>query len=144
MTISQKGIDLIKKFETFVDHIYICPAGKPTIGYGHVVLNSDSFPVKISQKEADTLLHIDVQQFIRLVHKQVKVPLTQGQFDALVCFSFNTGCIGKTMLKKLNNKDYPGCAEEFDKWVFATVKGEKIKLSGLIVRRKAEKELFLS
>ena len=107
-------------------------------------LNSDSFPSKLTEKEAQTLLLIDIQQFIRLIQKQVKVSLTQGQFDALVCFSFNTGCIGKTMLKKLNNKDYQGCAEEFDKWVFATVKGEKIKLSGLIVRRKAEKELFLS
>lgn len=144
MAISQNGIALIKKFEDFIDHVYTCPAGKPTIGYGHVVLNSDSFPSKLTEKEAQTLLLIDIQQFIRLIQKQVKVSLTQGQFDALVCFSFNTGCIGKTMLKKLNNKDYQGCAEEFDKWVFATVKGEKIKLSGLIVRRKAEKELFLS
>lgn len=144
MTISQKGIELIKKFEGFIDHIYICPAGKPTIGYGHVVLNSDSFPAKISEKDADILLHVDVQKFEQLVHKQVKVPLAQKQFDALVCFAFNTGCIGKTMLKRLAVQDYAGCAEEFDKWIFATVKGEKAKLSGLVTRRKAEKELFLS
>ena len=144
MTISQKGIDLIKNFEGFINHIYTCPAGKPTIGYGHVVLISDSFPVKISEKEANKLLYIDVKKFENLVYEQVKVPLTQEQFDALVCFAFNTGCIGKTMLKRLAAQNYKACAEEFDKWVFATVQGKKVKLSGLVKRRKAEKELFLS
>ena len=144
MTISQKGIALIKNFEGFVDHIYTCPAGKLTIGYGHVVENPASFPSTISQKEADTLLMIDIAKFIRLVQAHVKVSLTQGQFDALVCFAFNTGRLGKTMLQKLNAKDYLGCSQEFLRWVYATVEGKKVKLFGLVKRREAEKALFLS
>ena len=37
MNISQKGIELIKKFEGFSNTPYRCPAGKMTIGYGHVI-----------------------------------------------------------------------------------------------------------
>jgi lysozyme len=35
--ITQDGIDLIKRFEGFSSTVYICPAGYPTIGYGHLV-----------------------------------------------------------------------------------------------------------
>lgn len=37
MKISQKGLDLIKEFEGFRGSPYRCPAGKLTIGYGHVI-----------------------------------------------------------------------------------------------------------
>ncbi len=36
--VTDAGLDLIKRFEGFSPTIYICPAGYPTIGYGHVVL----------------------------------------------------------------------------------------------------------
>ena len=39
--ITQEGLDLIKRFEGFSPTIYICPAGYPTIGYGHVVLDEE-------------------------------------------------------------------------------------------------------
>jgi lysozyme len=37
MKTSQTGIDFIKKYEGFSAKIYLCPAGKPTIGYGHLI-----------------------------------------------------------------------------------------------------------
>jgi lysozyme len=76
------------------------------------------------------------------VSKLVKVPLSQNQFDALVSFEYNVGYGNfskSTLLRKLNLKDYIGASKEFDKWVYANKK----KLTGLVKRRKSEKELFL-
>ena len=49
--VTQEGLDLIKRFEGFSPTVYICPAGYPTIGYGHLVRDHESFE-KISQEEA--------------------------------------------------------------------------------------------
>lgn len=35
--VTEIGLNLIKRFEGFSPTIYICPAGHPTIGYGHLV-----------------------------------------------------------------------------------------------------------
>ncbi|MFN9323651.1 MAG: lysozyme [Holosporales bacterium] len=35
--VTPAGLALIKQFEGFSPTVYICPAGYPTIGYGHVV-----------------------------------------------------------------------------------------------------------
>lgn len=135
------GMDIIKKFEGLKLKAYLCPAGKPTIGYGH------TYGVKlgrtISKAEAEVLLDHDYQDALNAVEELVKVPLTENQLGALSSFVFNLGrdkLIGSTLRKKLNQGDYKGAAEEFDKWVYAG----GVKLKGLIARRAAEKELFLS
>lgn len=135
------GIDIIKKFEGCELEAYLCPAGVPTIGYGH------TYGVRlgrtISQAEADVLLDHDYQDSIEAVEELIKVPLSENQIEALASFVFNLGrgkLIGSTLRKKLNQGDYKGAAEEFDKWVFAGGK----KLNGLIARRAAEKALFES
>ncbi len=135
------GIDIIKKFEGCELEAYLCPAGIPTIGYGH------TYGVKlgrtITQAEANTLLEQDYQDALVGVEELVKVPLTENQLGALTSFVFNLGrgkLLGSTLRKKLNQGDYKGAAEEFDKWVFA--KG--VKLEGLVKRRAAERQLFES
>ena len=73
----------------------------------------------------------------------VTVPLTQGQYDALSCFIFNIGAKkfrGSTLLRKLNDGDYKGAADELLRWTKAGGR----ELSGLVKRRKAERSLFLS
>jgi GH24 family phage-related lysozyme (muramidase) len=143
MKISKNGIDLIKSFEGCVLHAY-----KPvdtekywTIGYGHY--GSDVREnMTISQKEAEQLLVFDLRVFDYAVNSLVKVTLNQNQFDSLVSFAYNCGRENlrtSTLLKKVNQKDFKGAANEFDKWIHA---GGKV-LNGLIRRRKAEKELFL-
>ena len=73
----------------------------------------------------------------------IKVPLTQGQFDALVSFSFNVGLgnlQNSTLRMKVNRSDFEGAAEQFLVWTKA---GGKV-LKGLVIRRTHEKEMFES
>lgn len=141
MNVSKTGIDLIKSFEGCSLKSYKCPAGVWTIGYGHTGENIKSGMI-ISQDQAEEYLKQDLKRFEIGVNNLVKVDLTQGQFDALVSFSFNCG-IGalktSTLLKLLNQGKYDAAADEFDKWVYVG----RIKLNGLVRRRKAEKEMFL-
>jgi len=138
--ISQKGLDLIKSFEGFSETVYKCPAGKDTIGYGHLLRPGESFE-SITREQAEDLLRKDVDFAEDVVDKYVNVPLSQGQYDALVSFVYNLGernFRDSTLLRKLNSKDYEGAANEFNRWVYAS--GRKLK--GLERRRAQERELF--
>lgn len=142
MKTSQKGIDLIKKFEGTVLKVYKDAVGLPTIGIGHLIKKGEVFTT-ITQQQAEELLAKDLKQFEEGVSTSVKVALTQNQFDALVSFAFNLGMgnvNSSTLLKKLNAGDIQGAANEFLRWNRA---GNKV-LPGLAKRRLAEKELFLS
>jgi lysozyme len=69
------------------------------------------------------------------------VPLTQGQYDALVSFPFNEGAgrlQASTLLKMLNAGNYQATAGQFGAWVY----GGGVKLPGLVIRRAAEAEMF--
>lgn len=143
MKTSDRGIALIKEFEGFSPNIYLCPAGKPTIGYGHVVHN-ETVHQPINEEEAERLLLEDLNdRYEPVVLRLVSAELTQGQFDALVSFTYNLGAsnlTNSTLLKKLNAGYYAGAAEEFERWNKCNGK----PLAGLTRRRKAEKALFLS
>ena len=157
MKTSQSGIDLIKKFEGFSAKPYVCPAGKMTIGYGHVILPGE-FLESVTQETAEALLHNDIEEREVIIKQAVTVDLSQGQFDALVSFVFNVGQGKKgiksgfvelrdgrpsTMLRLLNAGDYEGAAGQFGEWVYIKDKfGNSQKSKGLIRRRKAERELF--
>lgn len=148
MYVSKQGLDLIKKFEGLRLKAYLCPSGVWTIGYGHT---KGVYPgMVITEELADKFLIDDVWYFERGVESLVKVPLTQGQFDALVSFSFNVGLdidddniaegLGdSTLLRKLNSGDYAGAADEFPKWNKS--RGRVVR--GLTLRRSAERALFL-
>ena len=53
---SHAGLALIRNAESFSSVVYFCPAGKPTIGYGHVVRPGDNFIRGISRKQGEMLL----------------------------------------------------------------------------------------
>ena len=141
MTPSKHAEALVQKFEGFCSKSYRCPAGVLTIGYGHTrgVKQGDV----CSKEQALLFLREDLQSAANTVDFLVTVPLTQGQYDALCCFIFNIGAKkfrGSTLLRKLNNQDYKGAADEFLRWTKAGGR----ELSGLVKRRKAERSLFLS
>ena len=89
------------------------------------------------------MLSKDLERFIRGVSKYCPSPITQGQLDALVSFSFNLG-LGtlqrSTLRQKHNRGDFEGAAEEFLKYTKA---GGKI-LKGLVTRRKDERAAYVS
>lgn len=142
MKISQTGLDLIKSFEGLKLKAYQDVVGVWTVGFGSTGPHVKPGMI-ITAKQAEDLLRDDVSRFEACVSKQVSVPLSQNQFDALVSFAFNLGCgnlASSTLLRKLNAKDYAGASLEFTKWNRA---GGSV-LPGLTRRREAEKALFLS
>lgn len=140
MKISSRGLDLIKRFEGFSASTYICPAGKHTIGYGHIVSPGELF-TEIDRQQAEDLLIKDVHFAESVIRHNVHTDLSQSQYDALVSFVYNVGggnFIKSTLLRLLNNKDYAGAAKQFARWVYA---GGRV-LPGLEKRRAAEQALF--
>ena len=76
----------------------------------------------MTMAEGERMLKRDLERFACGVHRRCPVPLTQGQYDALVSFSFNTGSLSvSTLRKKLLRGDYEGAAGEFQRWVFAAL-----------------------
>lgn len=139
MKTSNKGIDLIKKYEGFRAKAYKCPAGKWTIGYGHT-LNVKSTDV-ISLDEAEYFLKKDVEFAEKEVNRH-NLDINQNQFDALVSFVFNLG-VGNfarsTLLRKIkSNANDPTIRKEFERWVYAGGKA----LNGLVRRRREEADLY--
>lgn len=144
MKTSDNGIAHIKEFEGFRGKRYLCPANKPTIGYGHVIVDSERatlWNVELTEDQATKLLMKDLVRFEDAVSAMVVVPLTQGQFDALVSFAYNLGeakLRSSTLLKLLNAGDYEGARKQINRWVYSNGK----KLDGLIRRRAREAEMF--
>lgn len=139
--VSAKGIALIQSFEGFSSTTYLCPAGKPTIGYGHVLKTTDCFNPPITRAEAAQLLADDLAT-VETYLTGVLPGISQNQFDALAAFAFNCGIgalDGSTLLKLLKAGDVQGAAEQFPLWN----KVNKLALPGLTRRRAAERELFL-
>ena len=137
----EKAIELIKKFEGCSLKAYKCPAGVWTIGYGHT--KGVKQGQVITQVQAEVLLENDIEGFISQIKRLLKVNLTTNQMSALISFTFNVG-VGNlsksTLLKLINEKKCELAANEFNKWVYS--KGKK--LNGLVKRRQAEKDLFLT
>lgn len=144
MILSNKGRKFIQNFEGLRLEAYLCPAGVWTIGYGHTSGVQKGQIITLQQAEA--YFNRDISQFVNSVNNLVKVSLTQGQFDALVSFTFNCG-IGNfrssTLLRLLNNGDYKGAAEQFLVWNKIRKNGKLVSCEGLTNRRKAEREMFV-
>lgn len=142
MKTSENGKRFIKEKEGLRLEAYRCSAGVLTIGYGHT---AGVVPgMKIDLMQAEKFFLEDLQEKAEaVVNRLVKVPLTQGQYDALVSFTFNLGAgnlMKSTLLKLLNAGDYGGAAGQFERW---NKSGGKIT-AGLVKRRKEEKEMFLT
>lgn len=140
-TTSQAGIDLITSFEGCRLTAYQDSVGVWTIGYGHT--SGVYQGMTITEEEAIAFLRQDLKTAENAVNSNVTYGINQNQFDALVSFTFNVGTgnfTSSTLLKKLNAGDVNGAANEFDRWIYA---GGQV-LEGLVRRRAAEKQMFLS
>lgn len=141
MQISEEGLALIKQFEGFSSVVYRCPAGIPTIGYGHVVYRPEQFSAGITQAQAEQWLRQDVQLAQQAVARLIAVPLMQGQWDALVSFVFNLGAgrlQASTLRRVVNRGEHAQVPAQLRRWVYA---GGRV-LPGLVRRREAEVRLY--
>ena len=134
MKLSKIGADLIVTREGLRLKAYQDTKGIWTIGVGHTgpeVVRG----LWITRDKAYELFYKDVEWAEEAVN-EVKVPLTQNQFDALVSFVFNIGATAfakSTMLRMLNVGDYEGAMKQFDRWVIPP------EITG---RRMSEKKQF--
>jgi len=155
--ISPKALAMIAHHEGIRYKPYKCPAALWTVGVGHVLypdqaklpmaerltyqLKSEDNRVW-SKDEVNALLEYDLKRFESGVARYCHAAIAQGQFDALVSFSFNCG-LGtlqrSTLRQKHNRGDYAGAADEFLKY---TKGGGKV-LKGLVNRRNDERALYL-
>ena len=143
MRISPHGIAVGHYFEACKLVAYPDPGskdGKPwTIGWGHTGPEVVKGLVW-TQAQADAAFEKDLLRFEARVARLVKVPLTQGQYDALVLFDYNTGSLdSSTLLKLLNAGNYAGAQGQFKRWN----KNDGKVMRGLIRRRAAEECLWL-
>lgn len=168
MNIGDKGIELIKYFESLHDgdlaviglQPKLCPAGIWTEGWGHAIIDPETNKLlkgvenkdkayKLSKFknpyvddiiEAEQLLKEDLKKYANIVDRKIKVKLNQSQYDALVSHTFNTG--GSSTLFDLINT-VPLNSERIKIW-FTTkyvTAGGKL-LNGLVKRRNVEYKLF--
>jgi len=144
--INQLGLDLIKHFEGWRNQAYQDVAGHWTIGYGHLIRQSemDSLvgPV-ITREEGEALLKKDLANAEGVVtHLLDGTQVDDNEFAALVSFAYNLGVAAlqnSTLLRLLKlGPNRVAAANEFVKWVYAN---HRI-WDGLVLRRHAEKALF--
>lgn len=135
------GLSLIRAFEGFSPMPYVCPAGFPTVGYGHVVRAGERFEAPLSAEEGEALLRADLPRYESAVCRLIEVPLGDLCFDALVSFTFNLGegaLAASTLRRMANAGRLVEAGPQFDRWVFAGAH----KLPGLVRRRAAERALW--
>lgn len=149
-SVSQQCVDLVKKFEGLhkmgedgLVHAYRCPAGVWTLGFG--ATKGIRSGMSCTVKEAEIRLKEDLNEHGKIVKRLVNVPLTQGQYDALVSFVFNLGggaFKSSTALKRLNSGLYDDVPEQLQRWNKARIDGKLQPLRGLTRRRAAEAAIF--
>ena len=145
MRTSINGIDRIKEHEALRLTKYLDQAGKWTIGYGHLIRAFESFPGPITEEKALGLLVADLAAAESAVNANVKVAITQEQFDALVSLAFNIGSgnfRGSSVVRRLNAGDAIGAAAAFALWNKIEQGGQLVVSQGLVNRRAAEAQLF--
>ena len=144
-SLSNNGMKLLEQFEGLRLEAYLDSAGIATIGWGSIKYpngNKVKLGDKITKAQAKEYKLHDLKEFESIVNTSVNVQLSQNQYDALVSLSYNIGSGAfkkSTLLKKLNDGDYKGAAEQFLAW--NKVSGKKVQ--GLVNRREAERNLFL-
>lgn len=142
MTSPAAALALARRFEGCRLTRYLCPAGIPTIGWGHVCA-ADQQPV--TQEQADAWLEADMAKATAAALRQCPVLAgePEGRLGALADFVFNLGAgrlQASTLRRRVNERDWRAAALELRRWV----RGGGRVLPGLVARREAEVSLLLA
>lgn len=147
--LSAKGLSFIKRWEGLYLKAYFCPANVLTIGYGHTNLSGVhpkvyvGMTLKDEAAAASLLNNVLAEVYEPILHRHVKVALTQGQWDAMVSWVYNLGETNfrqSTLLKRINAGRLDAVPAEIMKWNRATGR----VLRGLTNRRRDECALWRS
>lgn len=165
MITSQKGINLIKKFESLHDgdlkkiglQPKMCPAGIWTEGYGRAMRDIKGNFIRgaknkelaysrqsiTTESQAERALIEDLKVYENIVMRKTDAILTQNKFDALVSHTYNTG--GSATLFDYVDSDQPNSDSLIRYWFENRyIKADGKIMNGLINRRKAEANLFFT
>lgn len=140
MKISPAARAAIFNFEGCRKQAYLCSAGVPTLGVGHT--RGVKLGQSCTEQQAQSWFTDDLADAEAAVEHLVTVPLTQGQFDALVSFAYNLGAgnlKNSTLLRYINEGRTNAAAAQFKLWCHA---GGKV-VEGLVRRRAWETDSFL-
>lgn len=142
MSLTAAGLVALANFEGFRSEAYVpVPGDVPTIGFGSTI--GVQMGDKISVPAALGRLMRDVGDAESAIGRCVKVPLSQGEYDAYTSFAFNVGgnaFCASTLVKKLNAGDYQGACAELKRWVY--VDGKVVQ--GQVKRRNREFQMCTS
>lgn len=133
---SAEALRHLKTFDKLHQRPYVIE-GVKYIGYAHRLSDNDSTSY-VSRDKADAMLAADVAAVEGLVKGAISVPLTQGQFDALVDFAFTLSpqkFQGSEVVQKINGGDVPGAATAMAQWVYGNLNGVVQKFPHLTSRR---------
>jgi lysozyme len=101
----------------------------------------------ITQQQATQYLEWQVNQKTAEVEHMIQTCPNQNQFDALVSFAYNEGVNAlktSTLLRLFNSGDSQGAADQFLVWDKVRENGQLVESDGLLRRRQAERQLFLT
>lgn len=145
---SNGGLEFISNWEGCILKPYKDIAGLRTIGIGHLIKPDENFPdgVSITKERALEILAEDVKLCEDAIKKNIKVPLNQNQFDALVSFGFNCGVgvySNSGVAAALNAGRYSDVPTQLLNWSKAKINGVLQVVQGLYNRRKSEGQLFM-
>ena len=144
MNVNKAGLELIEHFEGLKLDAYKCPAGKLTIGFGHV--GSDVYPGEhITEAQAEDILAHDLAKFSTGVDAMTE-DCNENQFSAMVSLAYNIGLqnFATSSVRKYHNAGQTQLAgDAFLKWNKAHTAKGFVVLDGLTKRREAERELYL-
>jgi lysozyme len=142
---NEAGKDIIRSRETLRLKAYRCPAGVPTIGWGHTrgVKMGDT----CTREQADAWLAEDLAEAERAICRYITQPLTSNQFSSLVSWTYNLGAgtLQRSDIRKMINVgNCAGVPDEMRLYVYAKNRetGKRVKLNGLVTRRKEEAALW--
>ena len=124
---------------------YRCPAGVPTIGWGHTggVKMGDT----CTQEQADAWFVEDLSEFTEGVRRALKRDASDNELGAMVSLAYNIGLHGfakSTVLKRHNEGDRQSAARAFALWNKSRINGVLQVVDGLTSRRAREAALYLS
>ena len=146
VTASAFLIGMVAGYEKYVPNPYMpTPQDVPTIGYGTTVNPDTGKPIRMTDRRIDEAtakrwLMADVARTEAKMRQCVRVPVTQGEWDAYTSLAYNIGTgafCGSTLVRKLNAGDYAGACKQILRW--DKQKGRVLR--GLTRRRNAEYKL---